>query len=73
MKHRKSTVGKHIEKALIDRDMNQVQLAQAVGTTPQYLNYILHGRRSGEMYLKRIANILKLDVKELENMKTNEQ
>lgn len=47
-------------KGLIDRDMTAVQLADAVGTRPQYLNDIIHGRRSGQKYMDEIERILKL-------------
>ena len=43
-----SKLGKQIKKKLIDNDMTAAQLADALGTTPQYLNKILHGERSGE-------------------------
>lgn len=53
-----SKLGKQIKKKLIDNDMTAAQLAQALGTTPQYLNKILHGERSGEKYIEKIRQIL---------------
>jgi len=40
--------------------MTAAQLADALGTTPQYLNKILHGDRSGEKYIKKIREILNI-------------
>lgn len=54
-------VGKCIKKKLIDRNMTATQLACALGTTPQYLNKILHGERSGEKYIDEIFQILNMD------------
>lgn len=53
--------GKLVVKALTDRGMAKGQLAQAVGTSPQYLSYILYGTRSGEKYLPAIIAVLELD------------
>ena len=53
-----SKLGKQIKKKLIDNDMTAAQLADALGTTPQYLNKILHGERSGEKYIEKIKQLL---------------
>lgn len=53
-----SSLGKLIKKKLIDRNMTAKELADALGTTPQYLNKILHGERSGEKYIQAIKEIL---------------
>lgn len=53
-----SALGKQIKKRLIDKNMTAKQLADALGTTPQYLNKILHGERSGEKYIEAIKSIL---------------
>lgn len=53
--------GKLVVKALIDRDMTRAQLAEAIGTSPQYLSYILNGTRSGEKYHTAIVAALGLD------------
>lgn len=45
-------LGKLVVKTLTDRDMTKTQLAAAIGTSPQYLSYILYGVRSGEKYLQ---------------------
>lgn len=54
-------LGKLVVKALTDRDMSKTQLAAAIGTSPQYLSYILYGVRPGEKYLPAIIAALELD------------
>ncbi len=58
--------GKLVVKALADRDMTKAQLAEQVGTSPQYLSYILTGTRSGEKYLHAIVAALNLDPQKVE-------
>jgi transcriptional regulator with XRE-family HTH domain len=53
-----SNFGKTIKKKLVDRNMTATELADALGTTPQYLNLILHGKRSGKKYRKKIVDLL---------------
>lgn len=53
-----TSYGKEIKKKLIDRDMTARQLADQLGITPQYLNSIFHGKRSGEKYREAIRKIL---------------
>lgn len=57
-----SQFGKLIKKKLIDNGMTARQLADALGTTPQYLNKILHGERSGGKYIADIRKILEIDI-----------
>ncbi len=40
--------------------MTAQQLAEMLGTTPQYLNKILHGERSGGKYIEAIKKILEI-------------
>ena len=47
-KKRLTPFGKRVVKALADRDMSRAELAATVGTSPQYMSYILNGTRSGE-------------------------
>lgn len=65
---RLTKLGKLIVKALIDRDMTKTQLAAMVGTSPQYLSYILYGTRSGEKYLPAIIAALELDPEKVEKL-----
>ncbi len=55
-----SAFGRQVKKELIDRNMTARQLAEMLGTTPQYLNKILHGERSGEKYIETIKKILEM-------------
>ena len=59
-------LGKLVVKALTDQDMTKTQLAAEIGTSPQYLSYILYGVRSGEKYLPAIIAALALDPKKAE-------
>lgn len=58
--------GKLVVKALTDKDMSKTELALRVGTSPQYLSYILYGVRSGEKYLPLIIAVLELDPQKVE-------
>ena len=62
-KKRLTPFGKMVVKALADRDMSRAEL---VGTSPQYMSYILNGTRSGEKYLPAIIATLALDPKKAE-------
>lgn len=42
--------------------MTACELAEMLGISPQYLNLIIHGKRSGEKYAQRIREILEIDV-----------
>lgn len=54
-------LGKLVVKALADQEKTKSQLAAEIGTSPQYLSYILYGVRSGEKYLPALIAALKLD------------
>ena len=58
--------GKLVVKALTDQDMTKTQLAAEIGTSPQYLSYILYVVRSGEKYLPLIVATLNLDPNKVE-------
>lgn len=53
--------GKRVKKRLIDRNMTQMELASLAGCGKQYLYKILTGERSGEKYIRKIAEILEID------------
>ena len=57
-----SKLGKQIKKRLIDKNMTARELADQVGTSPQYLNKIIHGVRPGNKYLAEIGRILEIDL-----------
>lgn len=62
--------GKLVVKALADQDMNKRELARHVGTSPQYLSYILNGTRPGAKYVPTIIAVLELDPEEAEKALT---
>lgn len=60
---RKNTLtpyGKEVKCRLIELNMTQVELAEMVGTSKQYLGKILHGKRSGAMYIDSINRAIGL-------------
>lgn len=61
-------MGKLVVKALTDQDKTKTQLAAEIGTSPQYLSYILYGVRSGEKYLPAIIAALNLDPRKVEKV-----
>ena len=66
--NRLTPFGKYVTKTLTDKDMSKAQLAAAIGTSPQYLSYILYGTRSGEKYLPMIVAALELDQKKVDRL-----
>lgn len=57
-KREMTSEGKQISKRLIDLGMTKCELALAIGTTPQYVQKILRGERSGAKYLDAISDVL---------------
>ncbi len=53
--------GKDLKCQLVKIGMTQVELAEKVGTSKQYLGKILHGKRSGTMYIDSINKSLGLE------------
>lgn len=56
-----TSFGVLVKKALVEKGMTQVQLAEKVGTSKKYLNLIFHGERSGKKYLQDIVDLLGLE------------
>lgn len=52
--------GKQIKHKLIELNMTQVELAEQVGTSKQYLGKILFGARAGTMYVEKIDQVLNM-------------
>lgn len=52
--------GKEVKHKLIEMNMTQVELAEQVGTSKQYLGKILFDERAGTMYLEKIDQILQI-------------
>lgn len=67
MKKRKlNLLGIECKKKMIEMHLSQKALAEKVGTTDKYLDLVFHGERSGIKYIYRIAEVLDLNVEELE-------
>ena len=59
MAQRKLTpMGKIIKLRLGELEMTQEALAAQVGTSPQYINHIMYGERTGEKYIDEICKVL---------------
>ena len=52
--------GKDLKCQLVKMGMTQVELAEKVGTSKQYLGKILHGKRSGATYIDSINKAIGL-------------
>lgn len=55
-----SAFEKTVKKRLIDKGMTSIELSHLLNTTPQYLNKIFKGERSGEKYIEQIKEILNI-------------
>lgn len=60
LKRELTNYGKLVKHRLIELNMTQVELAECVGTSKQYLGKILFGERTGTMYLEKIDQLLGL-------------
>ena len=54
--------GKAIKKKAISKCLTLAEVAEAAGTSPEYLCYIMYGKRSGLKYRRRIGEVLDIDV-----------
>lgn len=54
--------GKAVKKKAIDKGMALSHVAKEAGTSSSYLNQIMYGKRTGEKYVRRIAEILGIDI-----------
>ncbi|SES63870.1 helix-turn-helix domain-containing protein [[Clostridium] polysaccharolyticum] len=52
--------GKKVKHKLVELNMTQVELAEIIGTSEQYLGKILFGERSGGKYVEEINLLLGL-------------
>lgn len=59
-KRQMTPMGKEIKRRLVEMEMSQADLAAELGTSPQYVNHIIFGERSGEKYLEDICRILEI-------------
>lgn len=60
-KRKLTTFGIAVKKALVDKGMTQVELANKIGTSKQYLTFILCGERTGNKYMDSIITVLELE------------
>lgn len=58
-----TSLGKEIKIRLIEKNMTQVELAELIGTTKQYLNKIISGERNGNKYISKISQVLDIKIK----------
>ncbi len=49
-----------VKKKLLDRNMTALELAEMLEVKPEYLSYILHGKRAGKKYICKIKKFLDL-------------
>ncbi len=64
MKNNTTVVGEVVKLRLKDMGITQLELAEMIGTSSVYLNCILSGKRAGKKYIKKIFEVLELDVVE---------
>ncbi len=64
MKNNTTIVGEVVKLRLKDMGLTQLELAEMIGTSSVYLNCILSGKRAGKKYIKKIFEVLELDVVE---------
>lgn len=57
-----SPIGIIIKKRLVDLNMTQGELAEAVGVNVNYLGLIIYGYRSGTKYMDAIEKVLGINL-----------
>ncbi len=62
MKNNTTVLGEVVKLRLKDKGLTQLELAELIGTSSVYLNCILSGKRAGKKYIKKIFEVLELDV-----------
>lgn len=60
-KQKLTPFGITIKKRLIEYNMTQNELAEVIGTSTQYLNLIMYGKRKGTKYLDKIHEVLEIN------------
>lgn len=61
-KNQDTVLGVIVKSRLKDFNMTQAELADKVGTSNVYLNYILSGKRGGKKYIQNIYEVLNIDI-----------
>ncbi len=62
MKNNTTVVGEVVKIRLKEMGITQIELAEQIDTSSVYLNCILSGKRAGKKYLKKMFEVLDLDV-----------
>lgn len=58
--------GKKLKHILIDKNVSQIELAEAVGVSQAFISYVIKGYKDPSVaVLKRISDYLKISVDEL--------
>ncbi|MBR1391521.1 MAG: helix-turn-helix domain-containing protein [Lachnospiraceae bacterium] len=52
--------GKEIKRRLLELELTEGELAEQVGTSPQYINHIIFGERTGKKYVQPICDVLEI-------------
>ena len=61
-----SIIGRRIKEARMERKISQEELAELLETTPVYLSSLENAKRNIRLdYIEHIANILKVNIKDL--------
>lgn len=63
----RTSFGKVIKKRLVDKDMTQSELADAIGTSKAQITRIIYGYRSATNWVDAICQVL--DIKDPERFK----
>lgn len=66
MRYKLTPFGVAVKKALIDREMTQVELARQIGISKQYVSDILYGIKRGREQVPYIVTLLDLDPRYLD-------
>ena len=61
-KNQLTPFGRAVKKKAISKCLTLAEVAEAAGTSPQYLSYIMYGVKPGFKYRRRIGEVLGIDV-----------
>jgi transcriptional regulator with XRE-family HTH domain len=61
-KNQLTPFGKAVKKRAISKCLTLAEVAEAVGTSPEYLCYIMYGVKPGLKYRRKIGEVLGIDV-----------
>lgn len=64
-----SSIVKRIKIGMIDKDMNQSELAKIVGVKPPTISNLFNYEQGSNNLIKKIAIVLDIDYKELQSLR----